>query len=422
MNQMIFTKYSAERSRKFAIRTDIVKKEDGTLEVEKRALYPEGQAHVAAIFRWYELLSKEYEKDQFLVNRCTETPEGVSLEYLTGETLQQRIERLAKDGREAEITSWVEQYLEKMTRGNQWIPYEKTDEFVRVFGDVPLPEGLKCRSVTNIDMIFSNVVLEGQHWHLIDYEWTFDFPIPLNFVLYRSCFLASHEIAGVPCLKLSLLMQRLGIGAKEQKLYDAMEAHFQDYIRDYTVPVRDLLSDTGYRVIPMSEVEARFGESSLPKMTVSCAGADGNHFQRQPEAKILPVGTEGARLLLTLPEGMERLKLTIGTGSCLIRIKSWLVEQKAQSVEGLTANGMDLGGGLYLVMAEAAELEFTCVGGAAVEIQLQIQVMNPSVNQAFVERMNSLYGQWKAVEDELILLKNSKYYKVYEKLKRLSKR
>lgn len=422
MNQMIFTKYSAERSRKFAIRTDIVKKEDGTLEVEKKALYPEGQAHVAGIFRWYELLSKEYEADQFLVNHCIRTPEGVCLTYLTGETLQERIEQLAKAGREAEITSCVEQYLEKMTRGDGWIPYEKTEEFVRVFGDVTLPKGLKCRRVTNIDMIFSNVVIEGQDWHLIDYEWTFDFPIPLNFVLYRACFLASHEIAGVSCLKLSAMMQRLGIGAEEQKLYDFMEAHFQDYIRAHTVPVRDLLSDTGYRVIPMSEVEAYFGENSLPKMDVSCIRGDGKPFPGQQEAEISSVGTEGARIFLTPPEGTERLQLGIGTGSCLIQVKSYLVGQEAQSVEGLAANGMDLGGGLYLVMAEAARLEFSCVGGTAAEICLQIQVLNPSVNQAFVERMNNLYGQWKAVENELILLKNSKYYKVYKKLKRLSKR
>lgn len=82
----------------------------------------------------------------------------------------------------------MEQYLERMTQGEDWIPYERTEAFVQVFGDVTLPEGQKCRKVTNIDMIFSNVVLEGDSWHLIDYEWTFDFPIPLNFVLYRTFF------------------------------------------------------------------------------------------------------------------------------------------------------------------------------------------------------------------------------------------
>lgn len=308
MSQMIFTKYSAERSKNFAIRTDIVKREDGTLEVEKRALYPEGQAHVADIFKWYQLLLEEYEEKQFLVNHCVLTPKGVCcLSFLTGETLQQRIEQLVRAGREEEISVYVEQYLERMTQGEDWIPYERTEAFVQVFGDVTLPEGQKCRKVTNIDMIFSNVVLEGDSWHLIDYEWTFDFPIPLNFVLYRTFFLASHEIPGVACLEFSEMMRRLGIGTKEQRLYEQMEKHFQDYIRDNTIPVRDLLADTGYRVIPMSEVEARFSGNSLPKMSVSCGGGDGKRFLRLPEAEISAEGTAGAKISITPPAGAERL-------------------------------------------------------------------------------------------------------------------
>ena len=428
MDQMIFTKYSAERSEKFAIRTDIVKKEDNTLEVQKRALYPKGRAHVENIFRWYELLSKEYEKEQFLVNHCTQMPEGVRLSYLTGETLQQRMEQLSRDGREEEISGYIEQYLERMTRGNDWIPFEKTERFVQVFGEVALPEGLKCRKVTNIDMIFSNVVLEGENWHFIDYEWTFDFPVPLNFVLYRAFFLASHEIGGVPCLELSGMMRHLGIGIEEQQAYALMEAHFQEYIRDHTVPVRDLLSDTGYRVIPMSEIEAYFGKNSLPKLSVSRVGKNGEHTGSM-DADICPVGTGGVRILLTPPEGTGLFRLKIGTGSCLVQIKNYLMGGKKQPVEGLKANGMDLGGGLYLILAEAAELEFACEAGETAELLLQIQVLNPSVNQAFVGQLNRLYGQRTELEEkvnrlsyELGLLKDSKYYKIYEKLKRLQKR
>lgn len=158
----------------------------------------------------------------------------------------------------------------------------------------------------------------------------------------------------------------------------------------------------------MSEVEARFSGNSLPKMSVSCGGGDGKRFLRLPEAEISAEGTAGAKISITPPAGAERLRLEIGTGSCLVRIRSCLVDGKEQPVEGLGANGMDLGAGLYLVLAEAAELEFPCGSRAAVEIHLQIQVLNPSVNQAFVDRMNHLYGQWKTVENELILLKKLK--------------
>lgn len=48
------------------------------------------------------------------------------------------------------------------------------------------------------------------------------------------------------------MMRRLGIGTKEQRLYEQMEKHFQDYIRDNTIPVRDLLC--GYRIPCDSDV------------------------------------------------------------------------------------------------------------------------------------------------------------------------
>lgn len=422
MNRMIFTKYSAERDRKFAIRTDIVKKEDGNLEVEKRALYPEGQAHVSGIFRWYELLSKEYEEGQFLVNHCRKIPEGVGLSYLTGDTLQQRMEQLAREGKEQEISDYVEQYLERMTQGSNWIPFEKTESFVQVFGNVDFPKMLKCRRVTNIDMIFSNIVLEGKDWHFIDYEWTFDFPVPLHFVLYRACFLASHEIADASCLKYPVLMRRLGIDEAEQQMYASMEEHFQEYVRNNTVPIRDMLLETGYRAIPMVEVEEYVRRKAISDLTVSCTGESEERLRCQSEIRICPVGTEGVKIFLTPPGEAVRLTVTVGSGSGLIQIVRYLVGREERTVEGVEANGMDLGGGLYLVMAETAEVTFHCAGGMETEIYLRIQTLNLSVNQVLLDQLNQLYGQRTELENELVSLKNSKYYKAYEKTKRLLKK
>lgn len=422
MSQMIFTKYSAERDERFAIRTDIVKKEDGTLEVEKRALYPEGEGHVAQLFRWYELLSKEYDADQFLVNRCRKIPDGMAFSYLYGITLQQKLEHLAREGREEAITGWVDQYFERMGRGDHWIPYRKTEEFVRVFGDVELPDTLKCRRVTDIDMIFSNIVLDGDDWHFIDYEWTFDFPVPLNFVLYRACFLASNEIADASCLRLSAMMERLGIGEKEQQIYESMESHFQEYIRNHAMPIRDMLANAGYRVIPMSEVEKKFAKTALSNITAVCIGEDGERLACQSKMEIYSSGEDEEGILLMLPEKTVRLRIVIGCGSALVQMKRCLIDRIKQPVEGLAANGMELGGGLYLMLAETAELEIPCMGGESAEIYLRVQDLDPSVNRALISRFHGLYEQRTSLENELMLLRSSRYYKAYEKLKRLLKR
>ena len=87
MDEILYSKYSNERSRSFAIRTDILEGKAGYY-VEKKALYPEGKAHVDEIYRWYEKLIGIYQEIGFACNRCEKTEDGVRLEYLEGQTLE----------------------------------------------------------------------------------------------------------------------------------------------------------------------------------------------------------------------------------------------------------------------------------------------------------------------------------------------
>ena len=59
MKEIIFSKYSNERSRSFAIRTDIVE-EDGKRWLEKKWLYPEGKEHVLRMKKWNQKLDQMY--------------------------------------------------------------------------------------------------------------------------------------------------------------------------------------------------------------------------------------------------------------------------------------------------------------------------------------------------------------------------
>lgn len=62
-----------------------------------------------------------------------------------------------------------------------------TEKFKEVFGDVTLPDGLMAREYSNIDLIFENVIL-GDKYTIIDYEWSFGFPVPVEYIMFRSVF------------------------------------------------------------------------------------------------------------------------------------------------------------------------------------------------------------------------------------------
>lgn len=416
MKQIVFTKYSAERSREFAIRTDIIKENTDVLAVEKRALYPEGQTHIKKLCHWYQLLQQEYQAEQFEVNRCQETAQGVRLEYLTGETLQERMEKLNEQGQEAELEVYIEEYLKRMTQGHKWKKFQQTEEFCRVFGEVSLSEKLQCQEVTNIDMIFSNILLEGETWHFIDYEWTFSFPIPIHFVLYRAFLMAASEMPGVKALDLTKMLQRLGIGIEEQQAYQKMEAHFQEYVRGGEKPLRDMIREMGYKAIPMTEVETLCTGQGLKQVIVNYKTAEGWKEQGQT-LELANTGSDVARIHLPLTEEIQELELKIAQGSCLLWIKELRIENSVGKTEkispqGLGVNGMDLGSGLYIVLAESTGIRIPCNQIKSMEIILQIQNLQMDINQIFVQQLNELNGTKLMLEQENLRL--TKRYKIAE--------
>lgn len=426
MKQLVFTKYSAERSRKFAIRTDIIRENKEFLTVEKRALYPEGRAHIRNICHWYQLLQEEYKAEQFVVNRCEETAQGVRLEYLTGETLQERMERLNEQGQEAEIETYIEEYLKRMMQGHTREKFQQTEGFCKVFGEVSLPEQLECQKVTNIDMIFSNILLEGENWHFIDYEWTFSFPVPIHFVLYRAFLMAAAEMPGIKVLDLSKMMKRLGIGIEEQQMYQQMERNFQEYVRGGEKPLRDMIRETGCKTITMSEIESLCTGQSVKQIAVNYRTQEG----WQTRAQMLQTedtGRDVVKIRLPLTEGIQEVEFKIAQGSCLLwikqlQMKEWTDRVERRSVQGLEINGMDLGGGLYIVLAEAIVIRIPCNAIKSMEMMLQVQNLQIDINQILLQQLNECYGKRLALEQENILLQEryagieqNKLFRLYRK-------
>ncbi|MBQ2962275.1 class I SAM-dependent methyltransferase [Methanobrevibacter sp.] len=60
-----------------------------------------------------------------------------------------------------------------------------TEEFLKIF-KVKSDIKFHCHKKSYLDSIFANMFLIDGEFTLIDYEWIFDFPIPLEYIFYRS--------------------------------------------------------------------------------------------------------------------------------------------------------------------------------------------------------------------------------------------
>jgi hypothetical protein len=256
---LIYTKYSNERSRAFAVRTDIL--EAGTSaekhrQVKKTALYPEGCAHVQNLLHWYEALTPLYEKTGWTVNACMsaaeklkENPEAanpeknsVFLEYVEGQTLEEALDEEIQNGQTERALGRLVNYLDQIRDLHTGEAFVTTDAFQKVFGACEGLENLSCAKVTNLDLVCANLILRETPV-VLDYEWTFDFPVPGCYVLYRVIhyYVDTHPMRQV--LPAAELYARYGITEFYRQIFERMEASFQTYITRECTPVRELYRD-----------------------------------------------------------------------------------------------------------------------------------------------------------------------------------
>lgn len=99
--------------------------------------------------------------------------------------------------------------------------FEATDSFREIFGDIDVPEGEQAYPVVNVDSNLDNFMVSGDKTYCIDYEWIFDFPVPVRFVRYRTLF-----YAGINPDKFA----DYGYSEEDVKFFHNMEIAFQQYV------------------------------------------------------------------------------------------------------------------------------------------------------------------------------------------------
>lgn len=278
LEQIIYSKYSNERAKQFRIRTDITADAAGVKKVYKYALLPEGYAHIAQLGKSYEKLTEAYQTSKLIFCPCMtgRNEEGAAyarFPFLSGMALYDVIKELAAAGEDAVIEGILKEYIRRIKEsgGNQ--PFVVTEEFEKVFGVLSAAERRLLTEtgrdtevsagISDVDMIFSNLLVEAKaediitaDWQVIDYEWTFDFPIPKGFLIYRGLYFAYYQILCHSGWSLPRLLALADINEEKALVYQGMEERFQRYLAAAVLPVRNMQQAFGTRLVTLEELLA----------------------------------------------------------------------------------------------------------------------------------------------------------------------
>ncbi|MBQ8814178.1 MAG: hypothetical protein IJZ85_06775 [Lachnospiraceae bacterium] len=227
MAQVIYTKYNKLRRKEFRVQTSIYE-ENGRRFVVKRAVCPESEPHVDRMLD-RKLRLKAIYRDMDFVD-AEKTEDGVRFEYLAGESVDGVL--ACNPGEERDLKQTFGAILHRVLPDEEVCePFKMTPEFKTVFGDVKGLEGRAAAPLANIDCILENIIMNGEYLTCLDYEWVFDFPVPIDFMRYRVVhyFYKAHpEVERIVSER--EMLDSFSLSEFECALFEAMESAFQHYV------------------------------------------------------------------------------------------------------------------------------------------------------------------------------------------------
>ena len=231
MEQVLYAKFSRERKNEYAIVTQIVASDSGK-RVEKSALTSQGVSHVANIYSNMDVLKNYYLDESIVITPCSiRKPGTIEFSYVDGVRYDNYFAEIANTGDVSKIQTELKRLKDILYHVQAVQEFSMTEGFGKVFDGISedFLEGKKAYTISNVDMIFSNMIIKNEKIYITDYEWVFDFPIPIDYVLYRSLLLNNSFSMLKENVKKTILAF-LDISCEDMQCYEEMENAFQRYV------------------------------------------------------------------------------------------------------------------------------------------------------------------------------------------------
>lgn len=245
---VVYAKYNRERAPQFEISTRILEQKGMEKCVEKSALRPEAKQHIQNLSENRRKLVCLYEaqkKDNGAVGRIVPVQMNGNEDgravfpFVKGVSLAKEVQAVLGDRNrflDAMHKAVDNIYGTLLASEECLLDFEITEAFERVFGSVSSEEaevlaGKKSFKVSNIDCILSNFVKQADGSLVcLDYEWVFDFPIPVEYLIFRTVYYYYSENIHYIRIPEEEYLAEFGLTGEMVALVKKMDDQFQQYV------------------------------------------------------------------------------------------------------------------------------------------------------------------------------------------------
>lgn len=315
--KLLYFRCSVRRKPKFQTKISIY--DDGNKHVKREAVHLEGISHIKKIFDNSVLgrtIYGEHAAEDFLQERAVITP------YYDGVTLGDVLCRAFLYDDAGKIKSLLAWWKELVIGNRENICcFDETESFRKIFGGGKEFLGAPATKISNCDCSSENIIILGENqYRIIDMEWLFDFPVPVDFIWYRvvkQFMLAHHFNVGE-----NRLLYYAEINPKMIDSYERLESCFQSFISydtetgiDYNLFGRQFL-DAHVDMGDSGESNIRyFPRINVPEGSRIClyaAGAVGVDFYHylKDNPKVHLVAWTDKRANIYIRQGMDLMPIS----------------------------------------------------------------------------------------------------------------
>ncbi len=206
---VLYTKYSNDRAPQYQIKTVICEDASGKRQVRKYPLTPEATDHVKSMVLAYENLCKRYEDSVLEINKCriVEREEDLyaEFEFVSGRPLSELMDECVEKQDFEGFYKLFDEYMERVGYNEEY-------------------------PVADYDLIFANLMVDGDKWTLIDYEWTFGKAVATKELAFRAIYCYVLEDEKRNAIDLGKVLDTLNITEKDAESYREQEMEFQQFV------------------------------------------------------------------------------------------------------------------------------------------------------------------------------------------------
>lgn len=154
---------------------------------------------------------------------CIRREEGIEFPFVENQTVLNHLEDLLESGEREEASAYLKTLSQKILDMGMTDKPGYGEEFEAVFGQMRLDVPLHWVDGGNIDLIVDNLFIDNPCLNVIDYEWTLNCPVPMEFVVWRMIHQLNHKLSA-PVF--DSVLEQLGITREMKNVFIQWELTF----------------------------------------------------------------------------------------------------------------------------------------------------------------------------------------------------